>query len=285
MATIDSYDAPADPDRLLASLQRDGAVILRGAADRALCRTIAEEFRPHFDAEGDREMSDFNGYRTLRLSAVLARAPSCGALFTEKTTLALADACLLGNCINYRIGSATAIEIWPGESEQRLHRDANCYSIEIPGMELQISALWALTDFTAENGPTRVVPGSHRWPTGRLPTESDPIVEAVMPAGSALFYLGNSYHGGGANRSGHPRMALVNTYSLGWLRQEENMYLALPREVAAGLPDELRRLIGYQRHGLVGWFPEDHECREQNGYVPPVAIAKPVFRRPPAAKP
>ncbi len=277
MFSIDRFDAPADPAALLESLQRDGAVILHNVIDPTLCQTIAEEFRPHFDAEGDQFMDDFNGYRTLRLSSVLARAPSCAPLFTEATTLALSDACLLSHCINYRIGSATAIEIWPGESAQQLHRDAHCYSIEIPGVELQISALWALTDFTAENGPTSVVPGSHLWPTGRNPTADDPVAQAVMPAGSALFYLGNTFHGGGANRTDRPRMALINTYSLGWLRQEENMYLAIPQEVAAGLPDDLRRLIGYQRHGLVGWFPQDRD--EDEGFVEPVAIAAPLQRR------
>lgn len=276
MTDIDRFDAPTEPERLLESLQRDGAVILQGVLDPALCQTIAAEFRPHFDGEGERQMSDFNGYRTLRLSSVLARSPASQSLFVNPTTIALADACLLPNCINYRIGSATAIEIWPGETEQQLHRDAHCYSIEIPGVELQISALWALNDFTAENGPTRVVPGSHHWPTGRFPDDGDPIADAVMPAGSVLFYMGNTFHGGGANRAKKPRMALINTYSLGWLRQEENMYLALPRAVADALPDALRKLIGYQYHGLVGWYPDDELNQSDDDYVEPIALAAPV---------
>ncbi|MEQ8653257.1 MAG: phytanoyl-CoA dioxygenase family protein [Kiloniellales bacterium] len=277
MTCIDRFQAPTDTARLLDSLHRDGAVILEGVIDPTLCRTIAAEFRPHFDREGDQQMDDFNGYKTLRLNSVLAHAPSCGTLFTEATTIALADACLLENCLTYRIGSATAIEIWPGEDAQRLHRDAHCYNIEIPGMELQVSALWSLTDFTPDNGPTRVIPGSHRWPTGRFPDGSESVAEAVMPAGSALFYLGNTFHGGGANRSDKPRMALINTYSLGWLRQEENMYLSVPPEVAAGLPDDLRRLIGYQGHGLVGWYPQIED--DKAAFVPPVAIAAPVKPR------
>ncbi len=276
MTTIDRFDAPTDPDRLLESLRRDGAVILQGLVDPALCKTIAEEFRPHFDEEGNEQMSDFNGYRTLRLNSVLARAPASAPLFVEATTIALADACLLKNCINYRIGSATAIEIWPGETAQELHRDAHCYSIEIPGVELQISALWALTDFTPENGPTQVIPGSHHWPTGRFPNDQDPIAHAVMPAGSVLFYMGNTFHGGGANKADAPRMALINTYSLGWLRQEENMYLALPRALADALPDDLRRLIGYQYHGLVGWYPDDGQDQNDDDYVKPVVLAAPV---------
>jgi ectoine hydroxylase-related dioxygenase (phytanoyl-CoA dioxygenase family) len=69
-----------------------------------------------------------------------------------------------------------------------------------------------------------------------------------MRRGSALLYLGSTYHGGGANSSAAPRLGLVNTYALGWLRQEENHYLAIPREVADGFPDRVRELMGYATH-------------------------------------
>ncbi len=283
MTEIATFDPPFDREAVLTSLKRDGAVILRDAIDSALCAKVAAELRPHFDREGDRSMSDFNGYQTLRLASVLARSPASAPLFTHDLTIAMADACLKENCLNYRIGSSTAIEIWPGESKQLLHRDAHCYHMEIPGIELQISALWALTDFTQENGPTQLVPGSHLWAAGRKPRPEDPVAEAVMPAGSLLLYLGNTWHGGGANQSKEPRMALVNTYSLGWLRQEENMYLSIPRAVADGLPDDLRRLIGYQHHGLVGWFPDDQDEWNENDFMDPVVIA-PARQHKPAAE-
>jgi ectoine hydroxylase-related dioxygenase (phytanoyl-CoA dioxygenase family) len=89
----------------------------------------------------------------------------------------------------------------------------------------------------------------------RLPTPADPVVQAAMPQGSLLLYLGSTYHGGGGNRSNARRLALINTYSLGWLRQEENMYLAVPRETVDALPEQIRLLMGYRRHGLVGWYP------------------------------
>jgi ectoine hydroxylase-related dioxygenase (phytanoyl-CoA dioxygenase family) len=120
-------------------------------------------------------------------------------------------------------------------------------------MELQLSALWALDDFSAENGATRVVLGSH----GRrslVPHGVDEVVQAVMPRASVLFYLGSTLHGGGANRTARPRAGLVNTYALGWLRQEENQYLQVPREVAETYPDTIQRLLGYQSHGLVGSY-------------------------------
>jgi len=124
-------------------------------------------------------------------------------------------------------------------------------------MEWQISTNWAVDDFTEENGATHVVPGSHLWKELRDPEEMGQI-RAVMPQGSVLFYLGSVLHGGGANRSERPRIGLVNTYSLGWLRQEENQYLTIPREVAESYPEPIRRLMGYQGHGrLLGWYPNN----------------------------
>ncbi|WP_268890610.1 phytanoyl-CoA dioxygenase family protein [Curvivirga aplysinae] len=88
---------------------------------------------------------------------------------------------------------------------------------------------------------------------------SDAIIEqAVMPKGSVVVYLGSTIHGGGANKSTSSRSGLINTYSLGWLRQEENQYLTIPREIADSYPEHIRRLIGYQVHGdHLGVYPGD----------------------------
>ena len=82
----------------------------------------------------------------------------------------------------------------------------------------------------------------------QLPGVSD-WESAVMPKGSALFYMGSTWHGGGANESNAPRAGLINTYSLGWLRQESNQYLEMPPDVAEKLSPRLRALLGYTPHG------------------------------------
>ena len=115
-------------------------------------------------------------------------------------------------------------------------------------MELQIDVMWAIDEFTVENGATRVVPGSHRH---RLPNPVDleKWVANPMSKGSALFYMGSTVHGGGANDSDKPRMGLINTYSLGWLRQEVNQYLEVPPKIARQYSPPIRRLLGYADHG------------------------------------
>jgi ectoine hydroxylase-related dioxygenase (phytanoyl-CoA dioxygenase family) len=110
---------------------------------------------------------------------------------------------------------------------------------------VQCNTIWALTDFTEANGATRVIPGSQHWPDSFEHRVHD-TVPAEMTAGSCLFYTGKVYHGGGANTTDTVRIAGNITYCVGWLRQEENQYLSVPREVAETLDDDLLRLMGYR---------------------------------------
>lgn len=243
------YDSTADIGTVVEALRRDGAVIVTNLAESGIIDNVRAELRPRLDEDGLNSCSDFNGSRTLRCYGILSISASAATLVDHDLVVAVADAILLPHCATYQVGSMTAIEILPGESAQALHRDDSLYPIESPGLELQIGVMWALDDFTAENGGTRVVPGSHRFiRSWHLPDLSN-WESAVMPKGSALFYLGSTWHGGGANRSGAPRAGLINTYSLGWLRQETNQYLETPPDVAARFGPRLRALLGYTPHG------------------------------------
>jgi hypothetical protein len=242
-------DSGAGPGDVVNALRSDGAVVVTGLVEAEVADLILAELRPHLDSSGLNARSDFNGSLTSRFWQVLAKAPSAAAVVNHDLVVQVADAILLPHCATYRIGSMTAIEILPGEAEQGLHRDDSLYPIEISGMELQIGVMWALNDFTMENGGTRVVCGSHRFlRSWHLPDLSG-WESTVMPKGSALFYLGSTWHGGGANRSNGPRAGLINTYSLGWLRQESNQYLSTPPDVAAKFEPRLRALLGYTPHG------------------------------------
>jgi len=136
-----------------------------------------------------------------------------------------------------------------------LHRDTMLYPFGHPCPTILMATMWAIRDFTAANGGTCLAPGSHLWEPDREPFE-DEVVSAEMPAGSVLIYLGGIWHGGGENRSNSIRTGLTIQYSAGWLRQEENQYLANPPEVARGYPEELQRLIGYDFGGPFLGFVE-----------------------------
>ena len=258
LQTLGSRSSAED---IVSALTQDGGVIVADQAQDDLLDKIANELRPHFDEQGHKFQNNFNGYDTLRLGAILGLSFSAADVIAHPRVMEIADAVLRPHCDSYRIGSSTAIQIAPGEADQVLHRDDDFYPFRIADVEFQISAMWALDDFTLENGATRVVPGSNDMREVSAVDEAD-IVQAVMTKGSVLYYLGSTIHGGGANRSQLPRSGLVTTYSLGWLRQEENQYLSVPREVADSYPEHVRRLMGYQAHGkYLGVYPNDPDGR------------------------
>jgi ectoine hydroxylase-related dioxygenase (phytanoyl-CoA dioxygenase family) len=254
---IQSFRVESNTADILTALADDGGVIVTEQVSHAVVDEIAAELRPHFDKQGANFQNDFNGYSTLRLGGILGLSRASANLIAHPLVMEVADAVLLPNCACYRIGSSTAIEIQPGEKAQVLHRDDGFYPIRIPNVEFQISAMWALDDYTLENGATVIQPNSH----GHLEepeVDEESLVQAVMPKGSVLFYLGTTVHAGGANNSSSPRTGLITTYSLGWLRQEENQYLTIPREIADSYPENIRRLMGYQAHGeYLGVYPDD----------------------------
>ena len=180
------FTSDIDPDAVATALSHAGAAVVTDVADKGIVEACAAEMRDEFDRRGRLQENDFNGYRTLRISSVLGYAPSTAALIGHPLVLAVADAILKAHYISYRIGSTTGIEIHPGERDQELHTDDSIYPVRIPGMEFQIGVMWALTDFTRENGATRLVLGSHRVNDYSGP---DPAA-AVMPAGSLAFYMG-----------------------------------------------------------------------------------------------
>jgi len=253
---VQAYPANAAVTDISTSLKLNGAVVVNDLIPMGLAEIVAQDLRNHFDSEGTYAQCDFNGYTTLRLSAILARSTTSAELIGHDKMLSIIDTILLPNCINYRIGSTTAIEILPGEQDQVLHRDDEIYPARLPGLEWQMSVMWALTDFTEENGATRVVPGSHRdW--ARNDSIETGAIQKPMQKGSALFYLGSTLHGGGANRSNTSRIGLVTTYALGWLRQEVNQYLTVPPNMARTYPEKIQRLLGYQTHGPnLGKYPD-----------------------------
>lgn len=259
--SIITLDKDTDVETVVSVLRRDGAVIVKDLVEADVLDSVCAEMRPTLDARGLESESNFNGSLTNRISNVLAVAPSAAPILDHDMVVAVANDILLPHCASYHISSMTAIEILPGEAVQALHRDDTPFPIDNAGMELQIGVMWALNDFTEENGGTRVVPGSHRFLRAWHLPALENCENAIMPKGSALFYLGSTWHGGGANQSNAARMGLINVYSLGWLRQESNQYLHHPPEIAVQFEPRLRALLGYMPHGAGG----DDQCGTYRG--------------------
>jgi ectoine hydroxylase-related dioxygenase (phytanoyl-CoA dioxygenase family) len=262
--------ASAEAADVTARLQEHGLCIVEGLGDAATMSALGAELAPLFEAipmeenggpmEENGPMSG-NGAaprnRTRRVhSRLLASSPAYGALVLHSLVRAVCGEILGPHCVRDQLSSVQGIEVWPGAGAQELHRDDAIFRMPRPRPEMELNAMWAVDGFTAENGATRIIPGSHRWEDGRKPGPADEVVAAEMPAGSVLIWLGSTWHGAGANGSRRPRRGAYVGYSLGWLRQEETLYLALPPAVARELPEPLQRLIGYELKGTMtlGWL-------------------------------
>lgn len=240
---LPSTTSAAEISKVLAD---DGAVIIDDHASRELLDRFDAEITPYIDVT-QTGPDDFSGYNTRRTGALIARSPAARELVMDPLVLATCHE-VLAHATSFQLHLTQVISIGPGEPAQPIHRDQWAYDFfTFPqGYEVQCNTIWALTDFTEENGATRVIPGSNHY-EDKLRLSVDDSVPAEMTRGSVLVYTGAVYHGGGANRSDAVRKGINITYNLSWLRQEENQYLAVPLDVARTLPEDLLRLIGYQR--------------------------------------
>ncbi len=233
-------------EQVAEAMTREGAVIIDNLLSREQVDEVMAELRPWIEKTKPGADS-FNGRNTRRTGALIARSPICRKLVMHPLAIGTADK-FLAHATNYRLHLTQVISVGPGEPAQRIHRDQWAFDMfSFPkGFEVQCNTIWAMTDFTEENGATRVIPGSNQFDDRLRFTEKD-TVPAAMSKGSVLFYSGSVYHGAGANRSSEARIGMQFIYNLSWLRQEENQYLACPLEIARTLPIELLRLMGYQR--------------------------------------
>ena len=262
-----------DPDcgtaAILAAMERDGAAIIRDVIDADTVSRMTGEVMP-FIERTPMGRDDFTGRATQRTGALVARTPTCRDLVMDATVLDAARSFLGPFTDKIILHLTQTIYIHPGNAAQVLHRDRLAWGTHIPReIEPQFNTIWALTDFTAENGATRCVPGSHRWDWDQRADDSQ-IVQAEMTAGSVFLYTGSVLHSGGENRADSARLGLNITYTLGWLRQEENQYLSCPPQIAKELDPDLQDLLGYtQGNYALGYFTDPEHDHDGYDILPP----------------
>ena len=254
-----SIDTPIE--EILNILEEDAGLIIDNFLSSESVNLIKDDLRPYLNVTRNGQ-DEFTGFETKRVGALMARSKTCQDLALNPLINQMVDSFLKPHCESYQLHFTSAIQIGPGESSQILHRDRGLWGGYIPRrIETQFSTVWAINDFTKENGATQVVPGSHKWDKNRQPLPEE-IAYAEMKAGSVFIYTGSVLHGGGTNTTDESRLGVFLHYAPGWLRQEENQYLSCPPEVAKNFSPELRSLIGYSKGGYVlGFFsdPTDEE--------------------------
>jgi ectoine hydroxylase-related dioxygenase (phytanoyl-CoA dioxygenase family) len=269
--------ASAGGEKIVDALQLDGAVIVEDLLDPELLARFNAEIDPFLEAAKpakDRQFLNdvvqwFFGAETRDVTGVAGKSRVFATeILVHPVYRAVCDAVLLPSCAAYQLNIAHVLDRGPGSEQQLIHRDELVWiHLPRPHPEVQLASVIALVDFTAENGATRVAPGSHRWPEDRVATPDD-LLAAEMAAGSAIVYLGSTLHGGGPNTTSDVRRRGMHvSYCVGWLRTEENQYLATPIDVVRSLPPESQALLGYAVHdGL----------EAGGGYLGAVAVQDPM---------
>ncbi|MEO0983737.1 MAG: phytanoyl-CoA dioxygenase family protein [Pseudomonadota bacterium] len=244
MPSLTHLPASASPKQIADLLRQDGALIVDDVMSAGELARLKSEIMPYVEATPVGR-DDFTGRKTTRTGALVARSQACRDLVMHKLINGACHEFLSPFCDRYQLHLTQLIRIQSGQGRQQLHRDRLAWGGYIQNaIEPQCNTIWAVTDFTQENGATQVVPGSNHWEDGRKP-EPHEISYAEMKAGSVLVYSGSVIHSGGENKTSEDRMGLNITYCLGWLRQEENQYLSCPPHIAKDLPEALRALLGY----------------------------------------
>jgi len=253
---IPRFSRDAAPEAVVEALKDEGCAVVERVVDHAAVERVLGELRPYLDATPFGS-DDFAGHRTRRTGGLIARSPMCRELVMHPLILDVVGN-TLADATSFQLHLTQMIAIGPGQEGQQIHRDQWAFDFFPfpPGYDVQCNTIWAMNDFTEENGATRLVPGSNKS-EDRLSFAYDQTEPAVMTKGSVLLYTGSLYHGGGANRSDHTRYGLNITYARSWLRQEENQYLAVPQDIARTLPDDLLRVMGYARGAYALGYVDD----------------------------
>lgn len=261
---------------VVAILERDGGVIIDGFLPPETLEGLKSDLIPRMQGQSTGRDA-FSGDKTRRMGALFAHTRHAVEIVTHALFLAPAQHILSKPVLTWagdtryetapdvRIGVTQAIQIGPGQGAQPLHRDDTVFLWRHPtyGREARVQIMLAISDFTAENGGTLVIPGSHKWDDERQPLISEAI-PTEMAAGSALIFLGSTYHAGGENRTQDElRTGLTIALDAANLRQEENMYLALPKAVVATYSEEVQRLLGWSAgSNNMGWVEIDGQMAD-----------------------
>lgn len=252
---------PDEQDAIVAAISRDGACIVKNLLTDTDCDRLIQDFSPHLEALswGLDELgykTDFYGSQTKRLHGLFSKSSAMEAVLTHPCLTAIARAILQSNqkARDIRLSNTELMVLNQHQSVQEFHTDGGSWyraqaTEKGNGEEILVSANIALTEFTATNGATRVVPGSHLWEKDRVPKDSE-VCQAIMPRGAALLYSGNVIHSGGANTDAMVRMGLYLGYVVSWLRPLENQMVTNRPEDIFGLGEEARQLLDVVEGGF-----------------------------------
>jgi ectoine hydroxylase-related dioxygenase (phytanoyl-CoA dioxygenase family) len=229
----------------LEALNRDGYLIRRDVLGESERRALVDALAP-FERAKPMGRNEFEGERSQRVYSLVAKGAPFVSLIEHPYALELLDGCLDEH---FLLSTSQSIRLHPGETPQPWHTDDSFYPVPRPlTKRLALSFIWALEDFSEENGATELLPGSHRWNIKYPEANAGPTVRAVMPAGSVLVFEGALWHRGGENTSRGTRLCVSTQYCQPWLRPQESQLLIASRELVRDASPRVRSMLGYNIH-------------------------------------
>ncbi len=268
-----------DADGHAADIRGQGFTIIEDFMDGAGLAAFRADLAPFLGAHRGR--NDFEGFETERIYTLVARGKIFESLACEPRLMLLLSRFLEGN---FLLSATHAINLMPGETVQSIHIDDGFYHQPRSSPAVGYSVIGAIDAFTAENGATEVIPGSHLWSDAELAERrKDPkalealLVPMEIPAGACFVFPGKLLHRGGANRTTKPRLAFTNQYCAGWARPQENFFLSVPKDVVRSMSPRAQALLGYELWPtFMGMVTGSHprKALEQN-FVPPIVAQRP----------
>ena len=223
------------------TLQKNGYVIIEGLLSSSELQSIRQATGPLLDKPG---RNSFEGVKTQRVYNVLEQTRVIDSLAVHPRITGLLSRLFQPN---YLLSQAQIINILPGEAAQPLHFDDGFYPVPRPRKPFGAATVWAIDEFTEDNGATVLIPESHLLGQ-EIVTDRSKTIPAIMPAGSVVFFLGTTWHGGGGNQSDSSRLAVTCQYCEPWLRPQENFFLELSQETLKSIPEHLLSMVGYSIH-------------------------------------
>jgi ectoine hydroxylase-related dioxygenase (phytanoyl-CoA dioxygenase family) len=276
---MDMLIAGFDPDAHAARIRAQGFTVIEDFMSPEVIAAVRAALAPFQNTHYGR--NDFEGFRTERVYTLVARARVFEDLVEEPRVLAILDRFLQPG---YLLTATQSIQINPGETAQGMHSDDGFYRIPRPRPAISYTLIAAVDAFTQANGCTEVVPGSHLWgnqgDAGRpndLAEIERMLVPMEVPAGACFIMAGTLIHRGGANRSDRPRLGFTNQSCEPWARPQENFFLGIPREQAAGMSPRVQKLLGYEIWpSFMGMVTGSHPGKAlEPGWIPPVMTQRP----------
>lgn len=241
---ISSEADRADMAEAATHLAEHGYAVLPGMLDAKALEAARAALDPINEANRW-GVYEFEGQRTKRVYSLLSLSRDFDFMAADRRMIALIESHFGESPV---ISAAQGMTLFGGQTAQPLHRDDGHYAAPRPRPPFVVSCIWALDDFTARNGATMYVPGSHTDPGDTAP--ATPPAQAIVPAGSVFVYDGALWHGGGEAQGDSRRRAVNMIYCRPWLRQQENWIVTTPPEEAKDLPKIMQRLFGYWIYGF-----------------------------------